>query len=125
MAEYGQYTAHSFVAENSFEGKAYRFVELNSTSGQCDICDGIGDVVLGVVTNDPKANEPATVVVDGIIKVMAGASISIGNKITTGAAGTAIVANSGSVWVAGTAITACNSGNFFTLKMEGYQLVAA
>lgn len=123
MARQGQYWAETYEAENDLSNYQYLFVEINASTGQVDLPDTLGDVVVGVLLNDPGALQAASVAVAGLVKVKAGATIAAGDKITTSTSGTGIVANSGSVWVAGHAESAVASGGYFTMQIKGYVYV--
>lgn len=71
----------------------YKFVELDS-SGNVGITNALGtDLAIGVLQNKPTAaGQAAEIQVDGVAKVVAGATITPGQKVSASASGTAVVA---------------------------------
>lgn len=70
-------------------GAQFRFVDFNS-SGKVINPAASGDPVVGVRQNRPRLNEGATVVVDGISWVEAGAAVTLGANVMTDTTGRAI-----------------------------------
>jgi hypothetical protein len=118
MAEYG-WQAHygNAKAENDLNTFQYCFVEL-SGADQVDLVDATTDIVFGILQNKPLTNEEADVVISGISKCRAGASITAGNEIITTASGNATGAGSASgSRIVGQAITAAASGGLFKIRL--------
>jgi len=51
----------TFEAENDLSAKQYYLVELGTSAGQVDVPDANTDIPIGVLRNDPKAQENASV----------------------------------------------------------------
>lgn len=100
--------------------KQYYFVSLAS-DGQVDPT-GDGASAEGVLQNDPSAaGQPATVAIDGISIVVAGAAIARGALVASGSAGKAKTAASGNR-VLGIAMEAASAdGDWISvsLKVQG------
>ena len=81
-----------------------------------------GAGVLGVLNNKPQNGENATVVVGGLTRCFAGATIGAGAWISVTASGTGIAATSGQ-YILGKSITAVASGGYFQLLVQhnGYR----
>jgi hypothetical protein len=118
MAEWGDQIHYGNAkAENDLSTFRYCFVEL-SGADQVDLCDATTDVVFGVLQDKPQANEAADVVISGITKCRAGATITAGNEISTTTSGNATGAGSTSgTRIVGQAITAAASGGYFALRL--------
>jgi hypothetical protein len=70
----------------------YHFVELDS-SGNVAINNTLGELSIGVLNNKPTAlGQAAEVQVEGVAKVVAGATITPNQKVATSATGAAVVA---------------------------------
>ena len=122
MAEYGETTNHTFTSAADLSAKQYLFMEQSTSTGKVTSADGIGDICVGVLQNDPAAaNRAACVAVAGITKVVAGATIAIGDKLCTNASGKAIVANSGNVFVMGEATVSGASDEVIQMTISKYQ----
>lgn len=78
----------SFVAGADLSGQRYRFVKLNA-SGQAVPVTAITDIPIGVLQNDPIANQTATVVISGGTKVRASAAIVLPAVLGVDATGNA------------------------------------
>ncbi len=100
----------------------WRIVELaTSESNACDYVAAAGGPGYGVLFNEPRAQEAATVVHAGEVRCRAGQAIAIGNKITcaasnAGGTGWAAPTAAGSAYI-GIARSAAASGSLFTLDM--------
>jgi hypothetical protein len=114
----------------SLEGMQYRIVELaTSEPNACNPAAGRGG--FGVLQNEPRINEAATVVVNGEVRCRAGAAIAIGAPITTatsatggpGWATTITSGMTGPVSMLGVARTSAASGSLFTLDMSRRQII--
>lgn len=91
----------------------YRFVE-QSTSGTVTVCNSAGENALGVLQNNPASGQAATIAVGGVTKVLAGATIAIGEQIATTAAGKAAVATNGQV-ILGEAMSGGGDGSIISM----------
>lgn len=95
----------TFAAENDLSAAQYLIVELGAGDNEVDVCDAQGEIAVGVLQNDPGAGEAALVRFLGTTKVVAGAAITKGARVTTGAAGKAETAATGD-YVLGRALEA-------------------
>lgn len=97
----------------------YKIVELLA-SGLCDISDLRAG--FGVLQNIPRANEAATVCIDGETKMMAGGTIAIGDSIhCVASGGWAGAVTSGTltpVNLLGVALEGVASGGIFTMHFR-------
>lgn len=71
----------------------YKLVELNS-SGQVSACNAAGELSIGVLQNKPSAAGQAAevAIVGSVSKVVLGATVAAGAKVTTDASGRAVTA---------------------------------
>ena len=98
MAYEGNQITWSFVAAADLSSSQYKFVKLDSNGKIADIAAAT-DVPIGVLQDKPTAGQTGTVVMFGITKVQADASITAAQAIGTSADGQA------DVKIAGTDIT--------------------
>ena len=98
----------SFKAAVDLSGSQYYFVKAGSVAGEVTINNVVGGSVLGVLQNDPRAGEAATVRMLGSTKVRAnteqGASpMAYGSFVKSGSHGMAIgyVSSTASQFAAG------------------------
>lgn len=66
-----------FKAENTFASAQYYFAEI-SGDNQVDICDGAGDVAIGIIQNKPTAGQNAIIRVAGRSKVSSDEALTAG-----------------------------------------------
>lgn len=100
---------------------AYKFVKPNaSDSAKADLCDTVGEQVLGVVDAAwDSGDEAVKINYAGIVYVKAGGTVAVGDYVCTDASGYAIKA-SGLVspdYIAGVAMTAGDSGDMISIKL--------
>lgn len=74
-------------AGEDLSAKQFRFVKISS--GKAVACAAATDVPIGVLQNDPKSGQEATIVVVGGTKIVSSASIAAGIKIGTDSNGKA------------------------------------
>jgi len=98
----------TFEAETDLSTKQYLVVELGAGDNQVDVCDAQGEISIGVLQNDPAAGEAALVQFLGTTKAVAGAAITKGARVTTGAAGKVEAAATGD-YVIGRALEAAGA----------------
>lgn len=91
----------------------YRFVE-QSSAGTITVCNAAGENALGVLQNNPASGQAATLAIGGVTKVIAGATIAIGDQIATTATGAAAVATNGQV-ILGEALSGGASGAIISM----------
>lgn len=96
----------TFDAENDLSSKQYYFVELGGSDNQVDVCDGAGDLPIGVLQNEPEADEAANVRIGGTTKIVASAAITKGAYVGTTNAGKAVAKTADGDIVRGIALEA-------------------
>lgn len=110
--------SESFVAAIDLSAAKFRIVELHTVAGQVTIA--AANQGYGVLQNEPKANEHATVATIGITRCQAGIAVAIGDRITSANSGYATTVLSGAASpkrLIGRAITAAASGMMFALEI--------
>lgn len=80
------------LAAEDLSASQFRFVAINS-SGQAALVTTAGGGALGVVQNDPAVGEAATIMLDGVSKVVAGAAVAAGADIASDTEGRAVAAS--------------------------------
>lgn len=105
----------SQVAGNNLEGLKYRLVNKTGTLNDVDLAAG-NVIGLGVLTNDPRSGEHASVAFLGYTKVQVGTGgLAIGQFFTSAATGFAVGVSSGAatshLWGRGISPTAVASGS--------------
>jgi hypothetical protein len=120
MATFGEYWVNpGLTAYASLADKQYYIVQLSSTAGKVKLATSATSVIIGVVMNDPAAGEPAEVAYNGIVKVAAEASVSIGEYVTSSSTGRAKT-SSGEDVVLGRALEASSTaGNYIRVAIGG------
>ena len=81
-----------FVANAAFTDTPFRFVKLSS--GKL-VKTGAGETAIGVIQDEPVANEAGNVMVSGVSKVLCGGSITQGAKVKSDANGKAVAIATG------------------------------
>jgi hypothetical protein len=89
MATYNWGLDLSFTASVDLAAYQYHFVKAGSVAGEVTPSSTTGASVLGVLQNDPRAGEEATVRVFGTTKVKAGTAIAWGAVVTAASDGRA------------------------------------
>jgi hypothetical protein len=83
---------HSFKAENDLSAKQYYLVEYSGVD-QVDVCDAAADRAIGVLQNEPAANQAAKVRLMGISMVVSdgsGTAIVAGDYLGPNSSGKAV-----------------------------------
>jgi len=113
----GQAFTQTFLADSDLSASQYYLVKAASTAGKVTISNTAGGSVLGVLQNDPLANEEAVVVVEGFSKVRANTEstaspTTFGNWVKSGSHGMAVgyVEATASTWAAGWVTETYSSG---------------
>jgi hypothetical protein len=95
----------------------YRAVVVDST-GRVARNTVSGGSVYGILQNDPGLNQAATVMIDGMTKMRAGAAVAVGAKVMSDTAGRAITATTG-LQVLGTALVAAAAeGEIISVQLD-------
>jgi len=118
-----------FTAGEDLSSYQWYFVKPGSTAGQVVLATGgSGPAPIGVLQNDPKSGEEATVRIFGTTKVAASAASAIGygDFVTSNANGLAILTSASLKPVSGIALEACSSGSAIieVLLLPGFACLA-
>lgn len=118
----GRYvTIPGLVAGDSLAAKQFYVVKMASTDGEVIPSAAVGDMHIGIVQNDPAADEPAEVACAGVCKGKSGGSITIGQRLTALSTGTLSGTSGGtasSQRLVGIALEAANSGDIFSVLVS-------
>ena len=91
----------SYEAGEDLSDKQFYFVKMDA-NGRVVLCDTLGERVLGVLQNKPKANETAQVVLSpGGSPVKAAGAIALNALVVTAADGRATTKSAANEWIAG------------------------
>jgi len=102
---------HGLTAAADLSGKQYHAVALNTT-GQVKV--GAKTAAnIGILQNDPAANEPTSVVASGMTKAYAGGDIPRGSWVTSNSTGQCVVSTAANASMIGRAVTVGASGKLF------------
>lgn len=97
MAYQGNLKTISRPAAADLAASQYRFIKSNG-AGKVTPATVAGEAVLGVLQNDPIADEAATIAIDGsITKIVAGGVVGVDAQITTDNQGRAVAAATGNL----------------------------
>lgn len=105
-----------FVANAAFTGTPFRFVKL--TTGKLALC-GAGEAGIGVIQDEPLANEAGNVMVVGVSKVLAGGTITQGASVKSDANGKAVAASSSDPFAFGKALEGGSNGEYIDVLLIG------
>lgn len=106
---------YSFKAENDLSAKQYYLLEISGTSGAdvlVDVCDAATDRVVGVLMNEPAANQGASTRILGIAPVVSdgsGTPITVGAYVGPNTSGKAVVKATADYSVCGIALDASSA----------------
>ena len=79
----------SFEAGEDLSAKRFYFLKLH-TDGTVLLCAADTDNPIGILQNTPNVGEMATVMVDGVSKVVGGENLALGALVGTSSAGKAL-----------------------------------
>lgn len=101
----------NFTAGSDLSAKQFRYVELTATEGKVDVCNNAADIPIGVLQNNPAADEAAEVITlaGAIAKVVSdgsGTAIVVGDTVGTDATGKAVKKATDANWYNGIALEA-------------------
>lgn len=97
----------SMEAGASFASSQFLAVELSSTVNQVTVCNNAGDTVFGVIQDNVASGKASSIRVQGVTKWVAGAAVSIGDRVGTDASGKCVTKTpAGGTKQAGIALTA-------------------
>ena len=104
----------------SIKGNQYKFVKVTGVHlvGLATSSDN-GALIVGVLQNKPQStNMAATVAIDGVSLIEAGASITAGDAVKADALGRAVTATVGSDVVSGFALASATVGQLVPVKLR-------
>jgi len=105
-------------AEKDLSSQQYHFVEMGGAAGQVDVCDAVGDLVLGVLQNKPNAaNKLCTIRVMGTTKVVCSGTVTEMARVGTSADGKCVVKSTAADLVAGIALEAGVVGDIIEILL--------
>lgn len=87
----------SLAAGADLSGSQYHFVKESTTADDTVILSTVGASAIGVVQNKPTSGQAATVMLDGVSKVVAGGTVTRGDLIDSDANGAAVTHTTGVV----------------------------
>ncbi len=110
----------SLPANTDLSAKQYFIASLTNASGTAQVSvAGIDSTLIGVIQNDANAQGRACEVgVSGITKVICGASVTAGDKLTADTNGKAITLVSGDAKSLGYALTSGSSGDIISALIQ-------
>lgn len=73
---------YTFVAHADLRLKRYYFVKMD-TDGEVDVCSAVTDQPIGILQNTPNVGELATVMVNGVSKVVCEANLAKNDPVGT------------------------------------------
>lgn len=104
------------VAGADLSAKQYLLVRLASTAKTVLVAAAATAAFIGVLQNDPKSGEAASVVCAGLTKSIAGGAISPGDLVTANSTGQCVATTTANNKVVGKAVTAATTaGDHFEL----------
>ena len=109
----------SRIAPSTLATKQFYFMKIGSTG--IVICAAATDCPIGILNNNPAANGTAEVQVTGLVKILAGGTIAIGDRIGTDSAGKGVAYVAGTdttKYLVGQAVSAAASGEYFTALID-------
>src|SRR5438445_2050137 len=104
MAEFGRYETITLQAAADLRTNQYQVVR-QSAAQNCNVAsDPANSSAIGVLMNKPNTNQLATVAYFGKAKVMVGAAVTAGDRLSYNGSGRVITTVSGSNMVVGIAL---------------------
>lgn len=110
----------SFVSTNDLSAAAnqYTIMKADVANDQSIVpAAGATDPIVGVLVNLPKAGKAANVQWLGSCKVIAGGTITRGDRVTSNSSGAAITTTSAGNSVLGIALSSAVSGDIFEVQL--------
>lgn len=101
-------------------GKQNRFMKVSGDL-TVTVCSGATDCPCGILQDNPVSGAAASVMVQGISKLIAGGTITAGDRIGTDANGAAVKLTEGtdtSKYIVGFALTGAVSGDIFSAYID-------
>jgi hypothetical protein len=105
----------------------YKAVKLNASTGKVDVVSAIGDVVFGVLQNQPRANQASIVRIDGVSKMIAGEAIALNAPVYLAVSGKCLASGAASgARLLGTALSSTAAdGEHITVLMADQNVSTA
>ncbi len=113
MATQGHQIRETFIAGADLSGKQFTFVSMNTTD-RTVVSTADGAKADGVLINDPKSGEAATVVVHGRVIVEVGETLVAGDNVAADANGEAATATTAEI-ILGTCVEGAAAGERTTI----------
>lgn len=108
----------SFVSTNDLSLKQYFIVKADTANDQSVVLGAAAtDPIVGVLQNKPKAGQGALVRFIGTSKVIAGGTITRGDKVTSNASGQAITTVTAGNTVVGIALSSAVVGDIVEILL--------
>ena len=108
---------HPFPASGDLSGKKFYAVKINS-DGEIVVATAITDIIFGILQNEPDAQgKEASVALEGISKIVLGATLAIGVQCGTSTAGKAI-ADASTNYTIGTIVQGGVSGDIGSVHLN-------
>lgn len=117
----------TLIAAADYSAKQYHIMKV-VTAGTATIASAATDFLVGVLQNEPKANEGAEVSLisgGGTCKVIAGGSISVGDALTADSNGQAVATTTTGNYLIGRALEAADAGDIIEVLLGGHNRYAA
>jgi hypothetical protein len=106
----------TLVAGADLSAQQYRAVKINS-SGLAIMANATDLNQIGILQDKPASGQVGTVRTEGITKARAGAAVTAGDRVTSDANGSLIVATTGRQ-VMGIALTSAVNNDIFTVLLS-------
>lgn len=126
MAFQSRVTNESFIASTDMRSLQYHAADLNATEFKAIVAAVEGGI--GILQNQPKAGEHATVAIKGAVKARAGLAVTVGDKVSAATSGWVVPHTQGHVTsdtaalrdktILGRALTTAASGSVFTMELD-------
>jgi len=113
-------TVPGLVAGADLSAKQFYLVKMDTVAQQVVLGAAATDELIGILQNKPASGAAAEVAnrSGDITKAAAGGAIAIGDKISSDAAGKCVAVTGADDWIVGKALTACASGEIFSLLIN-------
>ncbi len=117
MAFDNRILTHGFPASGDLSGNKFRAVKIDS-NGEIAVATAITDIIIGILQNEPDAQgKEASVALEGISKIVLGATLAIGVQCGTGTDGRA-VADAATNYTIGTILQGGDAGDVGSVHLN-------
>lgn len=111
----------SFKSTNDLSAAEFLIVAQDaSNDGSVVAAAASTDPIVGVLQNKPKAGEPALVQWAGSSKVIAGGTVTRGDRVTSDASGHAVTTTTNKAVIVGVALQSAVSGDIFEIALSHF-----